>query len=91
MGVRRLREFNLSLLGKWCWRLLVDRGGFWYKVLVARYGEEVGRLEVRGRSVSPWWREIAKIRDGVGESGGGWFPSSMVRLMGDGADTFFFV
>ena len=46
LGVRKLREFNLSLLGKWCWRMLVDRGGFWYRVLVARYGEEAGRLEV---------------------------------------------
>jgi hypothetical protein len=23
MEVRQLREFNISLLGKWCWRLLV--------------------------------------------------------------------
>jgi len=45
LGVRRLREFNLALLGKWCWRLLEDRGSFWYRVLVARYGEEAGRLE----------------------------------------------
>ena len=22
----------------------MDRGGFWYRVLVARYGEEAGRL-----------------------------------------------
>jgi len=28
LGVRQLREFNLTLLGKWCWRLLVDREGF---------------------------------------------------------------
>lgn len=41
-----MREFNHALLGKWCWRLLVERRSFWYKVLVARYGEEVGRLEV---------------------------------------------
>jgi hypothetical protein len=26
----------------------VDRGGFWYMVLVTRYGEEVRRLEVGG-------------------------------------------
>ena len=38
----KLSEFNLSLLGKWCWRLLVDRDGFWYRVLAARYGEEAG-------------------------------------------------
>lgn len=38
LGVRQLREFNLALLGKWCWRMLVDRGGLWYRVLVARYG-----------------------------------------------------
>jgi len=41
--MRKLREFNIALLGKWCWRLLVDRDGFWYRVLVARYGEEAGR------------------------------------------------
>jgi hypothetical protein len=27
LGMRQLREFNLALLGKWCWRLLMDRGG----------------------------------------------------------------
>jgi hypothetical protein len=26
VGLRRLREFNLALLGKWCWRMLVDPG-----------------------------------------------------------------
>jgi len=44
LGVRQLREFNYALLGKWCWRMLVDRGDFWYRVLVARYGEVGGRL-----------------------------------------------
>ena len=49
----------------------MNRGGFWYRVLVARYGEEAGRSQVGGRSVSYWWREIAKIRDRVGDAGGG--------------------
>ena len=44
LGVRQLKEFNLALLGKWCWRMLVDREEFWYRVLVVRYGEEAGRL-----------------------------------------------
>jgi hypothetical protein len=30
LGVRQLREFNLTLLGKWCWRTLVDREGLWF-------------------------------------------------------------
>ena len=42
--MRQLKEFNTAMLGKWCWRMLVERCGLWYRVLVARYGEEAGRL-----------------------------------------------
>jgi hypothetical protein len=45
LGVRWLRAFNVSLLGKWCWRMLVNKEGLWYRVLQARYGEEGGRLK----------------------------------------------
>jgi len=37
LGVRRLGEFNLALLGKWCWKMVVDREGLWFRVLTARY------------------------------------------------------
>jgi hypothetical protein len=67
----------------------VDRGGFWYRVLVARYGEEAGRLEVGGRSVSHWWKEVAKIRDGVGEVDGGWFTTRVSKVLGDGSNSLF--
>ncbi|CAJ2642053.1 unnamed protein product [Trifolium pratense] len=63
LGVRQLREFNLALLGKWCWRMLVDREGLWFRVLAARYGVEGGRLRDGGRRGSLWWREIVSIRD----------------------------
>jgi len=89
--VRRLREFNIGLLGKWCWRLLVDRGSFWYRVLVARYGEEDGRLAVGGRSVSSWWRVVASICDGLGEVGDGWFKEYVVRKVGNRANTLFWL
>jgi len=89
LGVRQLNEFNLALLGKWCWRVLVDRGCFWYRVLVARYGEVSGRLEDGGRSCSSWWREVGRIRDGGGYDGGGWFRECVSKKVGDGTDTLF--
>ncbi|MCI12202.1 putative non-LTR retroelement reverse transcriptase, partial [Trifolium medium] len=89
LGVRQLREFNLALLGKWCWRLLVDREGLWYRVLAARYGVEGGRLRDGGRRGSLWWQEIASIREGGGEPGGRWFGDHVVRRVGDGSDTLF--
>ena len=49
LGVKRLREFNLSLLGKRCWRMLVDKEGLCYRVLKARYGEQ-GALDGRGQT-----------------------------------------
>jgi len=56
---------------------------------VARYGEEAGRLEVGGRSGSFWWREIAKIRDGIGDLDGGWFIERVSKRVGDDNGTFF--
>jgi len=69
--------------------MLVDKGGFWYRILVARYGEEYGRFEGGGRSCSLCWREVAKIRDGVGGDGGGWFEECVARKVGDYVDTYF--
>ena len=89
LGVRKLQEFNSALLGKWCWRMLVNRGGFWYRVLVVQYGEKAGRLEVGGRSVSSWWREVAKIMDGVGDAEGGWFAERVSKKVGDDTSTYF--
>jgi len=40
LGVKRLNEFNISLLGKWVWRLLEERGSLWNVVIRAKYGEE---------------------------------------------------
>ncbi|GAU47968.1 hypothetical protein TSUD_280270 [Trifolium subterraneum] len=69
--------------GKWCWRMLVDREGLWYRVLVARYEEERGRIRDGGRRGSMWWREIACIREGR-ELGGSWFGEHVSKRVGDG-------
>jgi len=89
LGVRQLREFNEALLGKWCWRLLVDRESMWYRVLVSRYGEVYGRLEDGGRSGSNWWKDVVKIRDGIDSGGDSWFEGCVERRVGDGEDTLF--
>ncbi|PNX55797.1 receptor-like kinase, partial [Trifolium pratense] len=75
--------------GKWCWRMLVDREGMWFRVLAGRYGVERGRLCEGGARRSTWWREMVRIRDGGGEIGGGWFREHVSRQVGDGSDTFF--
>jgi len=54
LGVRRIREFNNALLGKWCWRLLVEKESLWYRVLSVRYGKEGGRLLDSHWCASAW-------------------------------------
>jgi hypothetical protein len=46
-------------------------------------------LEEGGRSCSSWWREVGRIREGVGDVGGRWFGNNVVRKVGDGNDTLF--
>jgi len=89
LGVRRMGAFNLSLIGKWCWRMLVDKEGLWYRVLKARYGEEGGRLKEGDSHCSAWWRSLTRIREGVGEGVGHWFDDNIRRLVGNGRDTSF--
>ncbi|GAU18975.1 hypothetical protein TSUD_178920 [Trifolium subterraneum] len=89
MRVRQLREFNLALLAKWCWRMLADMEGLWFRVLVARYEEERGRLCAGGLRGSSWWREVELLWDGGGEADGGWFGRHISRRVKDGTDTFF--
>jgi len=48
LGVRRIREFNVALLRKWCWRMLVERDSLWFKVLSDRYRVADGRLRDGG-------------------------------------------
>ncbi|PNY13834.1 cysteine-rich receptor-like protein kinase [Trifolium pratense] len=89
LGVRRIREFNLSLLGKWSWRLLTDKDGLWFKVLVAKYGMTDGRISGGGRQASLWWKDLCDVRDGVGLSIGRWFENNISRKVGNGEETLF--
>jgi hypothetical protein len=81
--------FNCSLLGKWCWRMLVDKEGLWYRVLKACYGEAGGRWQEGGNQSSLWWRMINRVREGIGEGVGQWFDANVHRVIGDGRGTLF--
>ncbi|GAU23450.1 hypothetical protein TSUD_331480 [Trifolium subterraneum] len=54
LGVRQLREFNLVLLGKWCWRMLVDivglRGAWFGEHISKKVGDESNTLFL----TDPW-------------------------------------
>jgi len=83
LGVRRIREFNLALLGKWCRRVLEDRESLWFRVLSARYGVVEGRLREGGREASDWWRVVS----GLGRELS--FSDHVSRYVGNGRSTLF--
>jgi len=68
---------------------IVDREGLWFKVLLSRYGEERGRLREGDRMGSVWWKEIVKIREGIGVEGGSWFEVNISKRLGNGLNTYF--
>ncbi|KAK2365229.1 hypothetical protein QL285_090004 [Trifolium repens] len=79
-----VRKFNLALLGKWSWRLLVKQEGLWFKVLVAKYGVENGRVSGGGRNAFSWWKDVCDVREGVGLSVGCWSDVNLSRKVGNG-------
>jgi len=72
LEVKRLREFNISILGKWVWRVLKERESLWKAVLRAKYGESGGRVQFCEGVGSIWWCHLNQIRSGVGRMLGGW-------------------
>jgi len=91
LGVRTLREFNLALLGKWCWRQITDRKGLWFRLLAARYGLEGGRIKAGGREVYVWWREMTRIRDGERAASGNWYVDNVRLKTENGLETLFWL
>lgn len=64
LGIKDLKAFNLALLGKWCWRMRVDKWGMWYRVWKARYRESEGILRVDGRRGSVWLKDVGSLEGG---------------------------
>lgn len=85
LGVKHLDVFNLSLLGKWRWRILVDSGAVWSPLLRSRY--DIPNLEDRSsRNSSQWWRDLCALYNDK-SSPTNWFSKSVGREVGDGVKT----
>jgi hypothetical protein len=84
LGVRRLKEFNLSLLGKWVWMILEERGSLWYRVLSVKYGEERGRLYFGGGGGSVLVAKLESYYYGGGMLDDRWLLDNISRQVGMG-------
>ena len=38
LGIRKIRLFNIALLGKWLWRFGIEKDALWRKVIDLKYG-----------------------------------------------------
>ncbi|XP_077224226.1 uncharacterized protein LOC143857676 [Tasmannia lanceolata] len=65
MGIRRLKEFNRALLGKWLWQFGVEQSALWVKVVGSKYGLLQGswcsddKYGKKGRTI---WRNILRLK-----------------------------
>jgi hypothetical protein len=90
LGVKDLKAFNLSLMAKWRWRLLVEEGSQWKNILSAKYGEVGGLvLGMGARSrASLWWRDLVGLGVVRGVPGD-WLQEVFVKKLGNGSNTNF--
>jgi len=62
LGIRDLRTFNTTLLGKWRWELFQNQGEMWSRILISKYGGWRSLDEKRRSSYhSPWWKDLMSI------------------------------
>ncbi|GAU10944.1 hypothetical protein TSUD_112380 [Trifolium subterraneum] len=92
LGVRRVKDFNYALLGKWVWRCLAEGDSLWCRLLKVKYGQDrAGRVMFSDGVGSSWWRALNKVRSGHGLIDPRWLADNIVRQIGDGRTTSFWV
>lgn len=65
------------------WRLLLENGGVWAKVLECKYmGNGFGGDKINKFS-SLWWRDVHFLNKEEGSYGNYWFENNLVRDVGD--------
>ena len=61
LGVRNLVTFNKALLGKWLWKFGLEEHHLWHRILVAKFGVELGgwhTRDIRGAYGCGLWKGI---------------------------------
>lgn len=53
--------FNMDLIGKWMWRMRVEKEKLWYKVLKYKYGKDDGKIKTKDRNASRWTKDLEKV------------------------------
>ncbi|GAU20019.1 hypothetical protein TSUD_273540 [Trifolium subterraneum] len=90
LGVRRVKDFNYALLGKWVWRCFAEGDSLWCQLLKAKYGQDsAGRVRFSEGVGSSWWRALNFVWSGRGLIDPRWLSDNIVRKIGDGRSTAF--
>jgi len=62
LGMIDIRSFNISLLGKWIWRLGFEKTGLWKEVLDSKYrGWRDLQSQRKSSTDSLWWRDLKEV------------------------------
>lgn len=90
--MKNIALFNLSLLGKWRWRLLVEKKALRVRVLIAKYGAGIGANANLGGSgcdgwSSVWWKDLCSL--GGGGEGDDWLLDGLRKKIGFGNSVLF--
>lgn len=87
MGIRNMELYNLSLFGKWRWRLLDDKDSVWCDLIRRLYGN--GGL-LNGGQCYVWWKDLNALDEWIPQVNG-WFRDSVRPKLGDGREVRFWV
>ncbi|GJX89544.1 putative RNA-directed DNA polymerase [Tanacetum coccineum] len=89
LGISSLRAKNLSLLGKWRWRFLKEKGALWRKVIQNIFGNDGGFSSLAGPGNRKGvWRNILSSGAAI-DALGIPFRNSFSRKVISGVDTLF--
>ncbi|XP_006605191.1 uncharacterized protein [Glycine max] len=62
LGIKDLRTFNSTLLGKWRWELFHNQEELWAKVICSKYGGwRAVENGIAGSHDSIWWKDLISV------------------------------